>query len=56
MLLGLKEIEEAIEDVRNQMHGLAELKGFLDPLVIEKSQELDQLLNRYHFQKVNTLA
>lgn len=57
MLLELKEIEVAIEDVREQMHGLANVKGLLDPLVIEKSQELDQLLNRFsQFQKMNKLA
>lgn len=38
---------EEIERIRAEMHELALLRGLSDPLVLQKSQQLDELINQY---------
>lgn len=45
-----QELKEQIEIKRAELVKLAELYGFGEIKVIEKSQELDQLLNIYSFR------
>lgn len=47
MLTGQKEIQQQIELKRAELNKLAELHGVQDKKVLEKSRELDELLNKF---------
>ncbi|MFD2444430.1 aspartyl-phosphate phosphatase Spo0E family protein [Bacillus sp. CGMCC 1.16607] len=40
-----------IEEMRLSMINLASLYGYTNPSVLQCSQELDELLNKYHLEK-----
>lgn len=40
-------LKDSIEKKREEMHELVEKYGFLDDRVLEKSMQLDKLLNQY---------
>ncbi|MGU3473101.1 Spo0E family sporulation regulatory protein-aspartic acid phosphatase [Paenibacillus sp. D51F] len=42
------QIEQAIERIRWEMHQASDRYGLSSILVLEKSRELDALLNQYH--------
>lgn len=43
----IQEMEKIIEELRAQLHKIADGRCFTDPEVIKASQELDQKLNEY---------
>ncbi|MFD0710566.1 aspartyl-phosphate phosphatase Spo0E family protein [Paenibacillus sp. GCM10027626] len=45
---GVHKLREKIEETRAELNERARLFGIRDKEVLEKSQELDRLLNAYH--------
>lgn len=46
-------LKNIIEEKREEMHDLAERYGFGDERVLEKSRELDKILNQYVLEHMN---
>lgn len=46
--MNLHQCLQKMEQQRQEMHQLAEMYGFSDDRVLDKSQQLDQTLNEYN--------
>ncbi|CAG7652078.1 Spo0E family sporulation regulatory protein-aspartic acid phosphatase [Paenibacillus allorhizosphaerae] len=42
-----RSIERKLERAREDLNKIAEVRGMQDPLVLQKSQSLDELVNRF---------
>lgn len=52
----MDELLKQIEEVRHEMHRLAERYGLSAPQVVEQSQRLDSFLNTYYQMKARKSA